>query len=412
MAETNWAGNIAYAGTLATPRSVAEVQDTVRQAKKVRPLGSRHSFNAISDTPGTLISMRSLNRVLSIDAASRTATIEGGITYGELGPQLHAAGFAVHNLASLPHISVVGAASTATHGSGNRNKNLATSIAALKIVTASGDLVTLKRGDADFNGAVVSLGALGLVVEATLDIVPTFEIKQNIYLDLPFGTWVDNFEAITGSAYSVSAFTRWQGETVDQIWLKNLADAPAAPADLYGARPAARTLHPIATIDASPVTEQMGVPGPWHLRLPHFRMEFTPSSGAELQTEYFIARADAPAALRALKTIQQTIAGPLMVSEIRTMAADDLWLSMNYREDCVAIHFTWQLDWNAVRPILGVIEKTLAPFKVRPHWGKLFTMPTADLAPRYPRLDDFRALAQRLDPTGKFRNAFLDGTIF
>lgn len=409
----NWAGNIAYStAKVETPRTVLEVQEAVQRARKVRALGSRHSFNRIADTDGTLLSLRGLNKLVSLDKAARTVTIEGGITYGELAPLLDAEGFALHNLASLPHISVVGAATTATHGSGNTNKNLATSVSRLEIVTASGDILTLKRGDAEFDGAVVGLGGLGIVVRATLDLVPRFEVRQNVYLDLPFATYVDNFEAITASAYSVSAFTHWSGDSIAHIWLKSLASATPRNGDFFGARAAPKPYHPIETIDPAPATEQLGVAGPWHERLPHFRMAFTPSVGAELQTEYFVPFSDGPAALRALHAIQDQFNAHLMVSELRTIAADELWMSMNYRRPSLAFHFTWQPDWPAVQKVLPAIEAALAPFGVRPHWGKLFTMPKAILQSRYERLGDFRALLAKHDAAGKFRNPFLDDTVF
>lgn len=412
-ANRNWAGNIIYStASVETPRTVLEVQEIVQRSRKVRALGSRHSFNRIADTDGTLVSLRGLNKLLSLDTAARTATIEGGITYGELAPLLDAQGFALHNLASLPHISVVGAATTATHGSGNGNRNLATSISGLEIVTASGDIVSLRRGDADFDGAVVGLGALGIVVRATLDIVPRFEVRQNVYLDLPFDTYVEQFEAITGSAYSVSAFTHWSGDSIAHIWLKSLRDVPVRSGDFHGAKAAPRPYHPIETIDPAPATEQLGVAGPWHERLPHFRMAFTPSVGAELQSEYFVPFTQAREALRAVRGVQERFAPHLMVSELRTIAADELWLSMNYRQPSLAFHFTWKPDWPAVKKVLPVIEAALEPFGVRPHWGKLFTLPKAALQSRYGRLGDFRALAERHDPQGKFRNAFLDDTVF
>ena len=408
MSETNWAGNITYgAAAIHTPRTIDELQEIVRRVPKLRALGSRHSFNRIADTEGDLISMRGLANILDIDAASRTVTVEGGITYGQLCPALDAAGFALHNLASLPHISVVGAVTTATHGSGNTNKNLAAAVAALDIVTASGDIVTYRRGDPGFDGAVVGLGALGVVSKITLDIQPRFDVREDIYTDLPFATLVDNFEAISGAAYSVSSFTHWKGDTVGFVWLKNLADHTPPAGEFFGAKAQTRPWHPIAEIDPAPVTQQMGVPGPWYLRLPHFRMEFQPSAGAELQSEYFVARKDARAALEALHAVQDKISGPLMVSEIRTMAADDFWLSPNFKQDCMAFHFTWFQDWPAVSKALDAIEAALAPLNPRPHWGKLFTMNKATLQSRYPRLGDFRALAQQHDPNGKFRNAFL-----
>ena len=413
MSETNWAGNITYStSAVHTPRSLDELQEIVRGARKLRTLGSRHSFNRIADTDGELVSMRQLSRVLDIDAAARTVTVEGGITYGELCPILDAAGFALHNLASLPHISVVGACTTATHGSGNGNKNLASAVAALEFIMASGDTVTLRRGDAGFDGAVVGLGALGVVSKVTLDIQPRFEVRQDLYTDLPFTALVENFEAISGAAYSVSCFTPWRDDTIAFVWLKNLAGKAPPAGDFFGAKPATRPWHPIPSMDPAPCTEQMGIPGPWYQRLPHFRMEFQPSAGAELQSEYFVPRRDAAAALTALHAAQEQFAGPLMVSEIRTMAADEFWLSHNYRQDCVAFHFTWYQDWPAVSRALDAIEAALAPLKPRPHWGKLFTMPKATLQSRYERLGDFRALAAKHDPNGKFRNAFVDEYVF
>lgn len=411
---TNWAGNIAYAAkTVHAPRDLEELRRIVRGARKVRALGSRHSFNRIADTDADLVRMSGLNRVSGLDRAARTVTVEGGITYGQLGPYLQEQGFALHNLASLPHIGVVGACMTATHGSGVGNRNLAAAVAGIEWMTASGDVVSLKRGDAGFDGAVVSLGALGIVTAVTLDLQPTFDVRQNLYTGLPVGALATDMEEILSAAYSVSLFTVWQGDTIQQVWLKNLAGAPPAPTgDFFGAQPATRPWHPIAAIDPAPLTEQMGVPGPWHERLPHFRMDFMPSAGVELQSEYFVDRADGPAAFAALRDIQHVIAGPLMVSEIRTIAADDLWLSMNYRRDSLAFHFTWHQDWEAVRRVLPAIEAALAPFDVRPHWGKLFTMDAAAVQSKYERLGDFRALAQRHDPEGKFRNAFVDEFVF
>jgi xylitol oxidase len=413
MTETNWAGNIAYAaGSISMPRTVSEVQAAVKAAKKLRPLGSRHSFNRISDTGGTLLSLRGLERRFDLDRAASTVTVDGGMTYGELGPRLAAAGYALHNLASLPHISIVGAVATATHGSGNANRNLAGAVAGLELVTATGDIVQLSRSDAEFDGAVVNLGALGVVTSITLDLEPHFEVRQNVYLDMPFTTYVENFEAITGSAYSVSAFTHWRGDTIAHVWLKARSTAPAQSGELFGARAAAVGYHPITGMDAAPTTEQLGAVGPWHLRLPHFKLEFTPSNGAELQSEYFVPRKDGPAALQALHAVQDRFAGHLMVGELRTIAADELWLSSAYRQDCLAFHFTWHPDWPAVQQVLPVIEAALGPFGVRPHWGKLFTMPKAEIATRWSRLGDFRALAGRYDPTGKFRNDFLAATVF
>jgi xylitol oxidase len=325
---------------------------------------------------------------------------------------LDAAGWSLFNLASVPDFTIVGAVSTATHGSGNTNKNLAASVAALEIVTGSGDLVTLRRGERDFDGAVVALGALGVVTSMTLDLVPRFDVRQDVFHGLPFETVVDNFDALMGSAYSVSLFTHWNGDTVDQAWLKGLGAAPAPATTFFGGRAAPNDCSPVMGKEPYGTTAQMGVHGPWFDRLPHARIGALPVEGYEYQSEYFVARRHAPAALRAIKAIEAELHPMLVVSEVRTIAADDLWLSMSSGEDSVGFHFSLERDWTAVSKALHAIEAALAPFNPRPHWGKLFVMPAADVISRYPRLADFRDLAARHDPGGKFRNAFVDRYVF
>jgi alditol oxidase len=416
--QTNWAGNYPYsAARFHYPQTVEQVQELVARSGKLRALGSRHSFNGIADSTEDLISLAHLDRVVTVDRERRTATVDGGITYGQLCRQLHHQGFALHNLASLPHISVAGACATATHGSGDRNSNLASAVAALELVAADGALVVLSReqhGD-QFQGAVVGLGGLGVVTKLTLDIVPTFAMQQEVYENLPLARLEEHFDTIMSSAYSVSLFTDWQDGRVNQVWLKlQLADgaAQAVGAGFYGATPAPADRHPIASLPAEPCTEQMGIRGPWHERLPHFRMDHTPSSGEELQTEYFVPRQHAVAALRAVDRLGGQVAPHLLISEVRTIAADDLWMSPCYRQPCVAIHFTWKQDWPAVGKLLPLLEEQLAPFEARPHWGKLFTMSPARLSSLYQKLPDFRELLRSYDPQGKFRNAFLDTYIF
>ena len=418
MNQKNWAGNYTYgAARWHTPQTTSDVQDVVKGADKVKVVGSRHSFNDIADTPGDIISLERLEPVMAIDQAQNTVTISGNVRYGELCRYLYGKGFALPNLASLPHITVAGACATATHGSGDKNGNLATSVSALEMVAADGQVVDFSRDKEEetFQGAVVGLGGLGVVAKMTLDLLPAFEVRQDVYEHLPWSQLEEHFDEITASAYSVSLFTDWQGDGIEQVWLKHRqTDNPSyeAASDLFGARLAARKLHPIAALSAENCTEQMGVHGPWHERLPHFRLDFTPSSGEELQSEYFVPRQQAAAALRAVREVRRQIAPLLLISEIRTIAADSLWLSPCYRQDSVAIHFTWQRDWAGVRKLLPVIEEQLTPFAARPHWGKLFMMPPERLAALYEKLPAFRQLAQQLDPAGKFRNEFLDRTIF
>ena len=413
----NWSGNIVFgAPQHSSPASLPDLQSTVAHSTKVRALGSRHSFSDIADTTGVLVRLDDMPSVFEIDTAAATVKVSANMRYAELAQRLHAQGWAVHNLASLPHISIAGACATATHGSGVGNRNLATSVSALELVTAEGDLVTLSRDeDGDqFQGAVVGLGALGVVVSITLDLVPAFEMAQNVYQNLPFAALDDHYSEIVSSAYSVSLFTDWRGPLINQVWVKRRVDssAPAIDGDWFGARPATVALNPVPGVSGENCTEQFGVPGPWHERLPHFRSEFTPSAGEELQSEYFVPREHAVAAVHALSGIADRIAPVLQISEFRTIAADTLWMSPAYRQDVSAFHFTWIKDVSAVTPVLGLIEERLAPYSVRPHWGKLFTTPPAVLRARFERLADFQALVRQYDPTGKFTNDFLARTVF
>lgn len=404
----NWAGNITFStAAIARPESVDDLRETVRRADKVRVVGSGHSFNRIADTEGTLVSLGHLPRRIDIDADARTVTVDGGATYADIAPALFEAGLALANVASLPNITIAGAVVTATHGSGDRNQNLAAAIAALTFVTANGELVSLRRGDADFDGAVVNLGALGVIAEMTLDVVPSFDVRQTVYLNLPVTTVIGNLDALTSCAYSVSHFTRWQGNAVDQLWVKALASAGEPPADILGALPATAPSHPIPGMDGSVCTGQFGVPGPWHERLFHFAIGNTASAGAELQSEFFVSRADAPAAIAALHAAQDQFNAALFISEIRSVAADTLWLSSAYEQETIGFHFTWRPEWDRTIAAVRAVEEALAPFRPRPHWAKLFSLPGTQLRPLYPRMSAFQDLVRRMDPSGKFTNAFV-----
>ena len=384
----------------------------VAESTRVRALGTGHSFNRIADTTGELISTAALPTVADIDTAAATVTAGAGVRYGDLAQRLDAAGWALPNLGSLPHISVAGACATATHGSGDRNRNLPAAVRAVDLVTADGSLLTLDRADSGrFSGAVVGLGALGIVTTLTLDLVPAFQVRQYVYEDLPAGQLTGHFDEIMGAAYSVSVFTGWQGGRHSQVWLKHREGDPAtftAGRPWHGARPADGPRHPVPGMPAATTTPQGGVPGPWHERLPHFRLGFTPSSGTELQTEYLLPRQAAVPAIEALSGLGELFAPVLQISEIRTVAADEAWLSTAYRQDSVALHFTWILDTGAVLPVIAAVERELVPLGARPHWGKVSSMAPETVRARYPRWDDFRALARSLDPAGKFRNDFMD----
>ncbi|GAB3491717.1 FAD-binding protein [Spirosoma knui] len=413
----NWAGNYTYStDKLYAAKSIGQVQDFIKKQSKLKVLGTRHCFNGIADSKNNFVSLREMDQVIALDAKAKTVTVDASMRYGQLSPYLDEKGFALHNLASLPHISIAGACATATHGSGVKNGNLATAVSGMEIVTAAGDLVKLSRqkDGETFRAAVVNLGALGAVTRVTLDLQPTFKMRQYVYENLPLAQLKEHFEAIASSAYSVSLFTDWQKQRINEVWLKQLIDGKSQPAkpEFFGAKLAKKNLHPIAELSAEHCTEQMGVPGPWYERLPHFRMGFTPSSGKELQSEYFVPRKNAVEAILAVERLRDHISPHLLISELRTIDGDNLWMSPCYKQPSLAIHFTWKQDWASVRKVLPMIEKELAPFNARPHWGKLFTLAPSVLQSRYEKLADFKKLVQEYDPQGKFRNEFLSTNLY
>jgi alditol oxidase len=408
MSETNWAGNYVYRATrLHTPSCVEQVQEIVARAGRIHVLGSRHSFTGMADS-SELISLRELPRNVVIDRAAGVVSCGAGLTHGELATRLGEDGVGLANLGSLAHISVGGAIATATHGSGDVNGNLATSVVGLEMVTSSGELLRSSRGDADFDGLVVGLGALGAVTRVSLEVRPAYLVRQRVFEGLDWSALFDHFDEIMSSGYSVSLFTRW-GEMIDQAWVKYLMDDASEPGNrtFFGAVAADANRHPIPGFDPVNCTPQLGVPGPWFERLPHFRMGYMPSSGDELQSEYLVPRRNAIAAMEAVRGLAGDIQPLLQVSEIRTVAADRLWMSPQSGQDTIGLHFTWKPDQAAVEQVLVLLEEVLAPFEARPHWGKLFAMISGTLDYLYARLPDFRRLVARLDPRGAFRNSWL-----
>ncbi|WP_261376317.1 FAD-binding protein [Isoptericola variabilis] len=434
----NWAGNLTYtAREVARPTTLDELADVLARADKVRALGSRHSFNDVADTPGVHVQVDALDDgnglrpgrywvtedglvvlaseagAVDLDPATGVASVTAGLRYGDIMRTLHAEGRALATMASLPHISVAGAVATATHGSGDATRSLAGAVVGLELMTPDGGRHRLVRGDADFAGAVVSLGALGVVTRVDLETEPAYEVRQDVALDLPWDTLLERFDDVTGAAYSVSVFTGWDEPAARHVWFKSRVDGGVVAGDdgrpdaLRHLRWATAPQHPVPGVDPVACTEQLGVPGPWYDRLSHFRLEFTPSAGAELQSEYLLPRRNAVAAVEAMRRLGPVVAPHLLTSEIRTIAADDLWLSP-FDEDSVGFHFTWLQHDAEVRAVLPRIEEALLPLGARPHWGKLFAVGLPDVAATYPRFADFRALAERMDPAGKLRGGYVE----
>lgn len=411
---TNWSGNHTYrAATLHRPTSLDELRAIVARAPKIRALGTRHCFNDIADS-GELVSVEGLEQGIEIDRGARTVRLNAGMRYGDLARSLDREGFALHNMASLPHISVGGAVATATHGSGDKKGNLATAVVALELVTSEGDVIEVARGDRDFAGMVVGIGAVGVVTRLTLEIEPTYQMRQDIFLHLPWDDLFGNFDGVMSSADSVSLFLDY-GDDVGEVWLKTRVesnDPQPFPDRIFGAVAAPRMVHPVPDLTTENLTQQGGVPGVWYDRLPHFRLDAIPASGNELQAEYMVSRDVAIDAIRAIRELYLAIKPHLLISEIRTCTADDLWMSSAYGADTVCLHFSWKNDLAVVMKVLPSIEDALRPFAPRPHWGKLFVAGAQELEPRYPRHGDFRRLADRLDPRGAFRNDFVDRHVF
>jgi alditol oxidase len=407
-----WSGTHRFtARTVIAARTIDDVRRAVTAGGRVRALGTRHSFNDLADNGETLVTVIGIAPEPVLDETARTVTVGAGITYGALAAWLQERGWALPNLGSLPHISVAGATATGTHGSGTRNRILSAAIAGLEYVDADGELRQAGRADPGFDGMAVGLGAFGVVVRITLDVQPTYLIRQDVYAGPTWDRVLADLDAIMSAAYSVSLFTDWTGDSMQMAWVKRRLDAPerdpsATPEEFFGAP---RDLGPVRLVDA-PVDNLtiVGAAGPWSERLPHFRLDSPPSNGDEIQSEYFIDRGNGAAALDAVRRLSPVITPLLLVSEFRATAADALWLSGSYGRETLAIHFTWRNQPDQVSVALTAVEAALAPFGARPHWGKLTHIQAGQPELLYPRLGDARALFERLDPAGRFSNHRLE----
>jgi xylitol oxidase len=407
----NWAGNQEFtAQGCLRPESLVDAQEAVAKASRIRPLGTVHSFSPIAQAPELQLSLEHLPTTLEISPERDAVWVSGAMTYGALATALQVHGLALHNLASLPHISVAGACATGTHGSGDRLGNLATAVTGLRIIRADGQLVEVTG--ADLAPQVVALGLLGAVTEVRLATEPMYEVAQIVIDDIPRTQLAESIDEIFGAATSVSIFTNWGDDERCQAWIKQRCDAGVTwpGADWLGGRRRDHAAHPLPDHDPIHCTEQLGVPGPWFERLPHFRMAFTPSSGDEIQAEYLLPRESASSAVAAIERIRALIQPILHVTEIRSVALDDLWLSANYRRPTIGIHFTWHKT-AAVYEVLPVIDELLAPLGARPHWGKVTTYQPALLVAQYPRFREFAELVHDLDPHRKFGNAVTDALL-
>jgi alditol oxidase len=405
---SNWGGNVIFnAARVHRPGSIDSLRQIVAGCRRIRALGCGHSFSAIANTTDDLVLLDGLPQTVVIDPATLTATVPTGMSYSVLAEELHRAGFALANLASIPDISIAGACATGTHGSGNDQRVLAAEVTRIQLVGSDGDLVELQRDvDQDkFAGSVVALGALGIVTQLTLDIEPAYDMTQWVHLGIPLDDLQDRLDDIFSAGYSVSAFTDWlSGEAA--VWLKCRVDEPESECTI--GTPARRTVHPVPGMAPDLCTEQLGTAGPWHERLPHFRPKPAAGKGNELQSEFFLPRNAAQRAVVALREIGPHLAPVLLVSEVRTVRGDDLWLSPAYGRDSTTFHFTWMSDEAVVWPAIAAIEERLMPLGARSHWGKMSSVNPGTVITSYERAPDFERLTYEFDPTLKFRNDFVN----
>ena len=405
MTQRNWSKNVDFNDReFLQPVSLAELQDFVRSHAKVRARGTAHCFNDIANTSSSAINLSNMPKVIEINESKKSVTVASALKYGELAPVLYEKGWALDNLASLPHISIAGSVSTGTHGSGIKNRNLANQVLSIDMVTAEGELRHIDRSNPAFAGLVVGLGLGGIVYQYELKVEPAFSVRQVIYPEIPMDILQRNFDQIMGTAYSVSYFTDWGPDQNGNLWCK-FRDEENIPESVGGIGKADKKYHPIPSVDPVACTDQLGVPGEWYQRLPHFKLDFTPSVGEEIQSEFFVDRKDAAVAIATISKLGREITPLLWITELRTIAADELWLSGAYQRDTLGIHFTWKKD-DAIYPVIEKIESGLRPLNYRPHWGKVFTADAEYLRSAYPKMAEFKALIEALDPTKKFENSY------
>lgn len=432
--ERTWSGTVDLGTTVLRPRTLAEAREAVTAHRRVRPVGSRHTFNRLSVAPGALLDLGALAaEEPQLDADARTVRVPAALGYGRLGAWLDERGWALPSLASIPDLAVAGAVATATHGSGIARQALSAQVSGLELVMADGgDRELTRAGNGDLlDGAVVSLGALGAVHHLTLDVVPRFDVRQTAYGPLPLAAVADRFDEVVSAGETVACFTTLDpgpagGPVVEQVWVGDRVPArdpaaerfgleravPAAPADVLGAPPLVGDRHPVPGEDPAVCAPQGGAIGPWHEMLPHFRAGATPSSGGrEIQSEYLVPRPQTRRALVELARIAPRIAPLVQVVELRTVAPDLAWMSPFYRSAATGIHITWTRDVAAVDAALPLLEEAFGALGGRPHWGKAQRADPARVRGLYPRREDFVDLVRDWDPQGRFSTPFVEDVL-
>ncbi|KAI1701064.1 FAD binding domain-containing protein [Ditylenchus destructor] len=413
----NWGDNFLFSTqNIQYPTTVEEVQEIVQNADKVRVVGTRHSFSTCADSPDTILSTLALKNIIGFDDSVPSITVQAGIAYTDLNPYLQYLGFALPNLATLAEISVGGASQTGAHGSGLSNQCLASHIRSLKIVLANGTLATYGPNDPELKAIALGVGAFGVITQVELKVEPTFNITNYFFLNMTAQNLYDHFDEIENTGYTAQLFTDFSTPGVwGQIMIMDRSGSNAnigSLQNLYGATRATTKVSPILALPPTYLVDQ-GVEQPWYFGLVDYHLGLSGFDGGEIQSEYFLPYENAVAAIKAVTTLSDLIAPRVHTMLIRTIKGDDLWLSEMYSQSSVvAIHFTWKLNMTAVMEVLPQIEQLLIPYCAKPHWGKVFAQGPETFLHCYPKLADFKQLAEQLDPTHKFRNQFLEDNVF
>lgn len=403
----NWGGNLAFEqAEVVKPKTISELAEMVR-VNKVRPVGTLHSFSPIAKGEGLLMSTANLAIKPELDSDRSVVRFGAAMRFGELALFLEQNGFALRNMGSLPHISVAGAAATGTHGSGDKNQILSSSLTSFSYLNHEGELIKVEKQDPLFEAFRLGLGAYGIWVEAELSIVPSFQIRQDIFLEIPWSYFLEDPSRLTSAGYSVSLFGKWGTSTISQTWVKSEVEDPRAGVPIAAIAPEQNSKRELADGVGDNLTEQGGKPGPWLHRLPHFRLDASPSAGNEIQTEYFFTRDKIAHAIEAVHSVAGKINPVLIISEIRSIAQDDAWLSPMRRGDSIALHFTWKNEPELVDIAVQELEKVLAPMEPIPHWGKVHHFTQSDLERAHPMLSKAREQFENADPSGKFSSDYL-----
>ncbi|KAI1700234.1 d-arabinono-1,4-lactone oxidase domain-containing protein [Ditylenchus destructor] len=360
----NWGNNFRFSTqNIQYPTSVEEVQQIVRNANKLRVVGTRHSFSKIADSPNTMLSTLALKNIIGFDPTVPSITVQAGITYTDLNP-------------FLPNYG---------------------------------------PNDPELKAIAVGLGAFGVITQVELEVEPTFNLTNYVFVNMPEQDIYDHFDEIENLGYSVQLFTDFSTPGVwDQVWVWVRSDENSNVGNMQNLYGATRTHEQVTAIEALPPTYLMeqGKEQPWYYGLVDYHLGLSGFDGAEIQSEYFMPYENAIPAIQAVSNFSDLIAPRVYTMLIRTIKGDDLWMSESFNETTVAIHFTWKPNMTAVMEVLPQIEQALLPYGARPHWGKVFAQGPETYLHRYPKLNQWKQLAETLDPTHKFRNKFLEDTVF